>query len=457
MAEAPQSSYSPQWGAWTRQLMTIFLIIAGLFALTLLSPVVQVLTLAFLLTFALYIPTRSLNRRVHFPWAMSVIVVYTMLILAIIIGILLVIPAAVNGVESLSTNLAEGVGRFENEIQPYLQDGLNTVEVFGVQVDIQFLMDPVRQALGALSQINETSPNVETPAPSTADPPADEATGTTTVISATDVRNLINSLLSIAGTLTETLTSAITGITTLFTSLLLAVLISFFLLLDVPTLSRSIERWIPDIYSREYILLNHKIIRVWNGFFRGQVIIGVMIGILTWIQLQMMGIPSAPLLAVITGTISLIPTIGGFFALIPLGLVPLLNGSTVFPDIPNGFMALFVILVNVFITQVIWNVIAPKILGDVLDLPLVLIIVGVFIGAAVGGILGAFLVAPIMGTIRILVLYIIAKIALRDPFPGEEVPSPPVHSRTRRRNRVEPPIEADPTHEDELPTAAQSL
>jgi len=154
-------------------------------------------------------------------------------------------------------------------------------------------------------------------------------------------------------------------------------------------------------------------------------------------------------LAIFTGFISLIPTLGGFIALIPLSLVPLLQGSTVFIDMPNGLFALLVLGVNAVIAQVIWNVVAPKILGDVLDLPLVLMALGVFIGAAVGGVLGAFLVAPIMGTVRIFLLYIIAKIGLRDPYPGEIAPFKLGESLFKRRTRVlEPSIEVDDPDDD---------
>lgn len=459
MAETVPPNYTPQWGTWTRQLMTVVLIIAGLFALTLLSAVVQMLTVAFLLTFVLYVPARSLTRRVHFPWAFSVFVIYMTLLLTTTLGIVLVIPAAVQGVQNLSNSLSEGVAGLEDELVPYLQEGVNTVEVLGVQVDIQFILDPVRQALNAISQIDDAEAGTGTETIPDVSGQGEEDTPTPgAVISANDLRTMINSLLSIAATVTETLTSAIASITGLFTSLLIAVLISFFLLLDVPTLSRTITLWIPESYNREYAILTSRIVRVWNGFFKGQVIIGLMIGIITFIQLQMMGVPSAALLAVLTGTISLIPTIGGFIALLPLGTVALLSGSSVFPQMPNGVFALFVIGVNAVIAQVIWNVVAPKILGDVLDLPLVLIIVGVFIGAAVGGVLGAFLVAPIMGTIRIFLLYIVAKIGLRDPFPGEIAPFELGEPLFKRRPRpLKSSIDAEDDDDSEQSSAPAPL
>jgi predicted PurR-regulated permease PerM len=404
--------------------MTVILIVGGLFFATMLAPVIQMLTIAFLLAFLLFIPARTLTRRVRLPYTVSVIVVYLILIVVIIASILLLIPAMVDGVESLSNGFRDGVARLETELEPYLQDGVNTVNIFGVDLDIAFILDPVRQALGAYTQITQAEelevPGEDSDTPSTVGPTA--PTRPTVSLGSSDLRAWIDSLFSLAGTVTETLTSAIAGVTGLITGTLLALFISFLVLLDIPTSARTLDRWVPDTYNREYSLLVHKIVRVWNGFFKGQVIIGVMIGILTWLQLSLMGVAQPAVLAVTIGAISLIPTIGGFIALVPLAIVPLLNGSSVFTTMPNGFFALFVIVVNLFISQIIWNVVAPKILGDALDLPLPVIIVGVFIGAAVGGILGAFLVAPIMGTLRHIVLYVIAKINMRDPFPGEEAP-----------------------------------
>jgi predicted PurR-regulated permease PerM len=125
--------------------------------------------------------------------------------------------------------------------------------------------------------------------------------------------------------------------------------------------------------------------------------------------------------------------------------VPLLQGSTVFVDMPNGLFALLVVIVNLLISQVIWNVVAPKILGDALDLPLPVIIVGVFIGAALGGVLGAFLVAPIVSTLRVLVFYTIRKIAQEDPFPGL-VPQAPLQSEPPPIVEEPPPLEPETAH-----------
>jgi predicted PurR-regulated permease PerM len=104
---------------------------------------------------------------------------------------------------------------------------------------------------------------------------------------------------------------------------------------------------------------------------------GCIIALLTWLQLTLMGVQNAAVVAVICGIINLIPIIGDIIALIPLSIVAFLQGSTVFTDLPDGTFALFVVGVNLVIVEIIWNVVAPKLLGGAVNLSLPIIIVGI--------------------------------------------------------------------------------
>lgn len=438
----PQSPYQPQWERSTRLMMTVFLIIAGVYALTLLGPVVQMLIFAFLLAFIMYSPSRFLTRRARLPWAASVVINYIIMMLVILGIVLVVLPQFVNGVNRVVLEVQQAYLDLQDRLSQYQpEDGM--VDILGQQVDFNFVMQPARDfILGTqndIPDIAEISGSTDVVPEVTPEPTTDSATAVTTpnttpdttspgplpigLLESVDLQQLLNGLFNAAGTVTGTVTSVISSVTGVFSTLLLALFISFLIMIDLPNTQDSLEKWVSPNYRREYMLIISRLHRVWSGFFRGQVTIGVIIGLLTWIQLALMGVSGATVLAIFTGIISLIPTLGGFIALIPLAIVPALQGSTVFVDMPNGLFMLLVIGVNLLISQVIWNVVAPSILGDILDLPLPVIIVGVFIGAAVGGVLGAFLVAPIMSTIRIVVFYIIRKIAQQDPFPGME-PSP---------------------------------
>jgi len=447
--------YRPQLSLWIRQLLAVLLILGGIWVLTLIAPVLPMLTVAFLLSFAMFIPSRSLARYTPLPYAVVVVILYLVVITGLVIGLVVIIPTLANATNSFVNTIEEGYRGFTLGLSEFNSDEA-IFDVLGTRVDLSDLVDIVKGMLittptpdpaatiPPMTAEPEIAPTVD-PSTLTIPPPTTpemgiittptpgtegafgtegETTPSTTPVSIAqgEIGNLINQLLSVFGSLTQTLTSAIGSVTGFFANLLLAVFISFLILLDIPNTQRALASRLPLAYHREFAMLLYRMVRVWNGFFRGQVLIGFMIGLLTWFQLSLMGIGSAVILAVITGVISLIPTIGGIFALLPLSLVPLIQGSSVFPDIPNVILALFVILVNTIINQIIWNVVAPKILGDALQLPLPVIIVGVFIGAAAGGVLGAFLVAPLMATLRVLVSYIWHKISLEDPFPGEDAP-----------------------------------
>lgn len=445
--------YEPQWGRTTRMIVLIALIIGGVYALTLLAPVFQMLSIAFMVAFLLYNPAKVVRQRLHLPWAAAVAFVYMLVIIFLFFLILTFLPAVVRNFNTLILSAQEGYDRLLEELEAYEpRDGV--MDILGRSVDFNPLIEPLRDfVLGdpsltqanALIDTSNASPAPETtPVPETGEPASsvpegqtnadavETATGDTStatgeadsnplLLEGLNLQQLLTSLGSVAGSVTGTVTSAITSLTGFIATLLLALFVSLLILLDIPKNREALESWVPEVYRREVRLLIQRIVRVWNGFFRGQVSIGIIIGAITYIQLVLMGIPSAEILAIITGLISLIPTIGGFIALIPLALVPLVQGSSVFTELGNGSVALLVVGVNVLISQVIWNVLAPKILGDALDLPLPVVVVGIFIGAAIGGVLGAFLVAPVMASIRVIVEYTLHKLAGRDPFPGEDI------------------------------------
>ncbi|MCS6835830.1 MAG: AI-2E family transporter [Anaerolineae bacterium] len=444
-----QEDYSPQWGRTTRTIALIGLIVGGVYALTLLAPVFQMLSISLMVAFLLYSPSKALSRRFHLSWPASVAIVYLTTLVTLFIIILTLVPSIIRGVNTLSLSAQLGYESFIQRMSEY-QEEQGFVEVVGVTIDLNPILIPLRNfVVGTgttpdelLSEIpvvsdvakDETQEASEddqpaapapeaTPVPTEADTSIAESVSRPTVgnpallIEGVNLQQLISSLSSVVGGVTGTVTSAIGTLTGFLATLLLSLFVSLLILLDMPKTRQAFEDWASPLYKREIRELIRRIVVVWNSFFRGQVAIGVIIGAATYIQLVLMGIANAEILAIVTGFISLIPTVGGFIALAPLSLVPLLQGSSVFTELSNVSVALLVVGINIFISQIIWNVLAPKILGDALDLSLSVVVVGIFIGAAVGGVLGAFLVAPVMATIRVIVEYTLHKLNGRDPFP----------------------------------------
>jgi predicted PurR-regulated permease PerM len=385
------NEYHPQWSTWARQIVTVGLIIAVVYALTLLAPVMKLLTMTFLLSLVMFAPSRLITRYLRVPYGSAVTLCYGLVLVLLAVALALFIPASVDAASSLRRDAEQQYTKLQDTLRHYTPDQ-GIVMVLGIKVDLNPLIDPVRNvALGI-----EPSASPET-----------------TLINTSDLRQAVT-------TVTEMLTSAISGITSFVATSLMALLISFLFLLDLPSLERALPGWIPPAYHREFSLLLYQIGSVWKGFFRGQALIACIIAILTWLQLTVMGVHNAVAVAVFTGVISLIPTLGGIIALVPIALIALLQGSSVFIDLTNGTFAILVVIVNLVISQIIWNVVAPKIMGDAVKLPLPVILIGIFIGAALGGILGAFLITPLIGTVRVITAYLLKKIGQQDPFPGQE-------------------------------------
>ncbi len=424
------SDYEPQWDRPLRLIATVFLIIGGLYMMTLLAPVIVMLVVAFILAFAMSKPAAYVFKHTRFSWGISVAFVYVLVIILVVYLLVTLLPNVASELQRLSADLETAYAQFQESAGNY-RPQYGVVVIFDVPVDFNFVLEPLMNFL-------RTPPSIVPMNIAPYPPPVLSSIQVESI----DLRAVLENAVNIAGTVTGVFTSLLSSVAGFVSGLLLALFVSFLVLVDLPNTKRALGNNLPQAYHREYGLLIREITHVWNGFFRGQVLIGLVIGLLTWVQLVLMGVPGAVVLSIIVGLISLIPTIGGIIALVPLFSVPLLTGSTVLVELSPLTLALLVIVINLVISQVIWNVVAPVILGDVLDLPLPVIIVGVFVGAAVGGVLGAFLVAPVVSTIRIFVLYLVAKIGQRDPFPGEPLDAPLFMSpkKINARRTVQVPV-----------------
>jgi predicted PurR-regulated permease PerM len=237
------------------------------------------------------------------------------------------------------------------------------------------------------------------------------------------MQDVAGEVAGVVPNLLGTATSTVGAISGFVGTFFLANFLALLFLLEIPhAFAWGINATSPA-YRREVGILLHRTSRVWTGFFRGQLIISALIGILTWLQLLVMGINGAVVVGLFTGVVSLIPMLGGIISLIPIGLAPLLQGSNVFPDLSPLALTFLVLVPNFVVQQIIWNVVSPKITGDAVNLPVPVIILGLVIGNAFAGIMGALLVAPTMGTIKVIVEYILKKIRGGDPFLDEPEPA----------------------------------
>ncbi len=118
------------------------------------------------------------------------------------------------------------------------------------------------------------------------------------------------------------------------------------------------------------------------------------IGLMTYLGLQLLGIPYALPLAVIAGLLEAVPNLGPTIAAIPAILI----GLTVSP-----YVGLGALILSIVIQQLENNLIVPKIMESATGTePLVTILV-LLVGFTLGGVTGAILSMPIYLTIKTVI------------------------------------------------------
>jgi hypothetical protein len=141
----------------------------------------------------------------------------------------------------------------------------------------------------------------------------------------------------------------------------------------------------------------------------------------------------------------LVPNLGPLLATIPAVLIALLQGSSYLP-ISNSWFAVIVLVFYVIVQNLENAFIVPRVLGDAVKVHPLIILAGVLVGAASAGVLGIFLAAPVIASLREILVYLYRKVLNLDPFDPPEPPAPKVRPRpsikawvAQLRQRMQPP------------------
>lgn len=394
------------WSKPTKYIAGVGLVFLGMYVLYLSRSVIPLLVIAALIAVIVRPVIEWLYREFSLPRGLAIGITYLSLAVLIPLAVVLVVPVIANAVQYV-VNLD-----YESILQrgtTWLRDVLTGLQV--VQLPVPALDAYIDQTAGTLLTALQSA----TPAPAEAPTPP-----VTTI------------LPTLGSALTTTFGAAASLIGSVFTSVLLFIFIflaSIYISLNAHAYPDAFLRLVPDAYKVEMAVLLARIIRLWNAFFRGQITLMVVIGVISWLGLSLLGVPGALSLGIIAGLLELIPNLGPIIATIPAVIVALLQGSSYLPVSPL-ILTLLVILFYVLLQQLENSVIVPRVLGDAVDLPPLVVMTGVLVGSTVAGILGALLATPVIGTAREIVRYIYRKMLGEEPFPPEEELKPAERPKT---------------------------
>lgn len=150
--------------------------------------------------------------------------------------------------------------------------------------------------------------------------------------------------------------------------------------------------------------LGSRVLGLWGAYLKGQLLISLLIGVLTWIVSAAIGLSGAAVLGALAGVLEGIPNLGPLLALVPAVAMALWKGSSVIP-VSNWVFALIVAGAYLAVQQIGNLFLQPRVLSEQLHLPPLVVFLAVIVGAAVGGVLGAYLAVPVLATLRELGAY----------------------------------------------------
>ncbi|MCL5887361.1 MAG: AI-2E family transporter [Actinobacteria bacterium] len=182
--------------------------------------------------------------------------------------------------------------------------------------------------------------------------------------------------------------------------LFLALALAFFVLKDMPVFKDELLR-LGGVRRREdLVAVLRRITDVVEGWLRGQSIIAVIVGTLTWLGLQILGVPYAAIIGIIAGVTNFVPYVGPLVA----GLIAAISAAFVSP-----ILVLYTVLWIFVLQQLESLVLSPRIMSDTVNIHPVLIIFSLLVGAQVAGFAGMLFAVPVAGVLNALFVYYFEK------------------------------------------------
>jgi predicted PurR-regulated permease PerM len=211
------------------------------------------------------------------------------------------------------------------------------------------------------------------------------------------------------------------GVTGFLLSLVMVPIYLFFLLKESPAIERRWREYLPlrnsplkDEVAAALSQINNYVI----AYFRGQLLVCLIDGLLIGTALFCVGLNFAPLIGLLVVVLTMIPYIGIVLCWVPAVLIAAAQwGDWTHPLIVTGVFLIVQNLEAIFI--------APRIVGNSVGLHPMTVIVSIFIwGLLIGGLLGPILAVPLTATAKVLLARYVWGRRLREKVADavEEVP-----------------------------------
>jgi predicted PurR-regulated permease PerM len=189
------------------------------------------------------------------------------------------------------------------------------------------------------------------------------------------------------------------GVTGFLLSLILVPIYLFFLLKERPRIEKRWKDYLPlraSPFKDEVAEVLSEINKYITAYFRGQLLVCVVDGVLIGTALTLLGLNFAPLIGLMVVVLTMVPYLGIIICWVPAVLIAAFQwGDWAHP--------IWVTVIFIVIQNLEGIFYAPRIVGNYVGLHPMTVIVSIFVwGLIIGGVLGPLLAVPLTATIKVL-------------------------------------------------------
>ncbi len=305
--------------------------------------VLIVLLLAIIFAQVIEPPAALLQSR-RVPRHVAVISIYLVMLAAVVLAGVLIVPPMILQTRQLIDNVPELIER----LQLLLTDSQTTV---GIPTDV------VTAALGMLGQVVLES------------------------------RQLLPQLLIVPLQITWVIIAATSILVISFYWLLVSDELGHWLILAVPPRHRGVARAITSDMGAKV-----------GNWVRGQVILSLSIGIMTYLGLVILQVDFPVILAMWAAITELVPMVGPVIGAVPAVIIALLT---------SPLQAVLVVLMYFIVQQLEANLLVPNVMHRQVGLHPLVVIVSLLIGGTLQGVVGAVLAVPVAAALQVVVMHLL--------------------------------------------------
>jgi predicted PurR-regulated permease PerM len=189
---------------------------------------------------------------------------------------------------------------------------------------------------------------------------------------------------------------------------ILGPILAFYLLVDLPKIQRGMVAMVPERRRATFLSVMDKLGRAVGGFFRGQLLVSLFVGLASAIVLWAVGLPYWAVVGMVTGLFNLIPLIGPWIGGIVAAFIAFTasapTGGLLHLD-PGWTLAIGSGIGLAIVQQIDNHILSPNIVARTVKLHPVTVMLALLAGGTLLGLWGMLLAVPGVAAAKIMLLH----------------------------------------------------